>query len=42
MIISELVKNKIDIYRAYADNKDLEQLFLGMTEELQAGISYKS
>jgi lantibiotic transport system ATP-binding protein len=37
MIIRDLVKNKIDVYKAYTNNRDLEQLFLGMTEELQAG-----
>ena len=34
-IISDLVNINIGIYKAYAENKDLEQLFLGMTEKVQ-------
>jgi ABC-type multidrug transport system ATPase subunit len=39
LIISDLVKNKIDIYMAFIEHKDLEQLFLGITEEFQVNRS---
>lgn len=35
-IITDMVNNKINIYNAYIENNNLEQLFLSITEELKA------